>query len=529
MGRLFSSLRFKFALGLGISSAVILGCVMFLIEQDIRTSLIRENISKGIGIASIVALNTEDPLLTGDDTNLFSVVRNALLSPGIRYAAIAGRDGIVRAADDMTLVGKPFATSSPATEVEGTNSYTVRRFFKGNESILDIEVPLVTKGERSLKLGEIHLGLSEDIITKAINNMRQTLLIVTLSVMLLGGFIAYWLAGVAVKPIHALVVGVKSVGEGNLNQHIELKRNDELGILTTAFNDMTSSLREKEYIKNTFERYVSKELAQQILEHKNELRLGGEEKNVTILFCDLRGFTSLAEKLTPPEVVEFLNMYFTEVINAVGRYDGMVDKFMGDAVMVLFGAPVSVGDEALKAVQCAREIEQLVEKINRDLRAKEKPGIAVGIGINSGPVIAGNIGSQNRMEYTVIGDNVNLASRLEGLNKIYGTTILLSEATGEGLNAANLPLRELDIVQVVGKKRAVRIFELSQAAATLRDDFATALDLYRQARFAEARDIFSRLAASFDDPPSRVMAERCSNYMTHPPAEWNGIYIAGHK
>lgn len=530
MARLLTSLRFKFALALGLFCASVLLLVMFLLEQDFRASLIRENIGKGVGIANIVALNAEDPLLTGDDLYLFSVTKNALLAPGIRYAAITDRNHKIRAADNMELIGKPFALAAQAEELEQSDRYRVRRTSDQTRTLLDITVPIVSKSDQSLVLGEIHLGLSEEILTRSVAKMRQTLLGLSLVTLIFGGIIAYLLAGVAVRPIHALVAGVKAVGEGNLDQHIALQRNDELGVLTDAFNEMTVSLREKEYIKHTFERYVSKQLAQQIFEHKDTLRLGGEEKVVTVLFCDLRDFTSLAEQLSPPEVVEFLNMYFTEVVAIVNRHDGMVDKFMGDAVMVLFGAPLPVGDEALKAVRCALEIRQAMERINLRLQQNGRKPIAVGIGINTGPVVAGNLGSQNRMEYTVIGDNVNIASRLESLNKVYGTTILVSESTRNAIHDQTIPFREIDLVQIVGKKIVVKIFELSEISTTVQNEFAKALVLYRDRQFATALELFTRLEQTCNDPPAQTLAGRCKAYLVTPPASnWNGIYIADSK
>jgi len=530
MVNLFSSLRFKFALLLGLFAASLLLAVMSLLEHDIRTSLIKENIGKGVGIAGIVALNTEDPLLTGDDIYLFSVVKNAALAPGIRYAMITDRKRMIRAADDMSRVGQEFVLPAGDTLLEESAGYRVRRLADGQRSILDIEVPVVSRSDRTLPLGNIHLGLSEDVIIQAVADMRRTLVVLSCLALLLGSAVAYAVAGMAVRPIHALVTGVKAVGAGDLNQHIDLKRNDELGILTEAFNEMTESLQEKEYIKHSFERYVSKELAQQVLKHKNELRLGGEEKVVTILFCDLRGFTSLAEQLAPAEVVEFLNMYFTEVLAIVSRFDGMVDKFMGDAVMVLFGAPLPVGNEADKAIACALEIREAVEKMNQRLLSHQRPTIAVGIGINTGAVVAGNIGSQNRMEYTVIGDNVNLSSRLESLNKYYGTTILVAEPTLQAIAGATPPSREIDRVQVLGKACPVSIYELSEIAQDLREGFATAVGLYRRRDFTVAMQHFQSLYERYADPPSQLFQQRCAAFLATPPPEgWDGTFVFARK
>ncbi|HAD05440.1 MAG: hypothetical protein A2091_00660 [Desulfuromonadales bacterium GWD2_61_12] len=455
----FNSLRFKFAFVLAVFSGILALGMMFLLEQDIRTSLIRENIDKGIGIARGVAFNTEDPLLTGDDIALFSALKNALRSPGIQYAVIVDTQGQVRAADDVTRVGKPFVPFAGNDIIEKSGEYQVSRHYLGGEAILDLEVPMVTVGEPPLRLATIHLGLSEELIARQITAMRNRMGLVALVGFILGGVAAFVLAGIAVRPVHVLVAAVRAVGAGNLEQHVIPRRNDEIGILTTAFNDMTVSLREKEYIKNTFERYVSKPLAEQILKHKNELQLGGEEREVTVLFCDIRRFTALAETLPPTEVVQLLNDYFTRMIEIVSAHQGMVDKLMGDSVMALFGAPLSLGDEPLQAIRCALAMQRSVESFNEERRRLGQPPLQMGIGINTGLVVAGNIGSSMRMEYTVIGDNVNIAARLQGMAQ--QGEVLVSEATyakvGDKVEASRL-----ETIAMKGKSRQIEVFRIDR-------------------------------------------------------------------
>jgi class 3 adenylate cyclase len=293
--------------------------------------------------------------------------------------------------------------------------------------LLDLQVDIFSIADQPVRLGEIHLGLSEEVILREVRTMRDRMAALSLAALVGASLLAYLLAGFFIRPIRALVRGVKAIGEGNFDQHIDLHRKDELGILTSAFNDMATSLREKKFIQSNFERYVSKPLSQQILKHRDELKLGGEEKEVTILFSDIRRFTALAEQLPPALVVELLNDYFTRVIAVVMQNEGMVDKLMGDSVMALFGAPISLGNDSLRAVRCAIEMQQAVEVFNRERSARNLPPVEMGIGINTGAVIAGNIGSAERMEYTVIGDSVNIAARLQGLAR--PGEILISQAT----------------------------------------------------------------------------------------------------
>lgn len=451
------SLRIKGALLLAVFSGCLMLTVMLLLEKNIRQTLVRENIDKGIGIARGVAFNTEDPLLTGDDLYLFSAVKNAARSPGVRYALIVDREGTIRASADMAGVGSAFALPRDAEQVAATGEYRVLRTGAGGSAVLDLAVPVFSVAEQPVRLGEIHLGLSEELIVREIAAMRNRLAVLTVVALLIGGAAAYLIAGLFVRPVHALVRGVRAIGAGDLNQHIDLKRSDELGVLTAAFNEMTASLREKEFIKSTLERYVSKPLAQQILEHRDELRLGGAEKEVTILFCDIRRFTALAEQMPPTQVVTLLNDYFTRMIQVVIQHEGMVDKLMGDSVMALFGAPITLGDEPMRAVRCALDMQREVADFNRARQAEGMPPLEMGIGINTGAVVAGNIGSAMRMEYTVIGDSVNIAARLQGMAR--PGEVLVSEATLDRVRE-RVTATPLEPMTLKGKSQPVGVFRI---------------------------------------------------------------------
>ena len=408
------------------SGLLMLGMILML-EQNFRESLIRENVEKGLGIARGVAFNAEDPLLTGDDLTLFSAITNATRSPGIRYAMIVDNELTIRAASDVGSVGGTYQLPAQTELVDSQQDYQVKRVGRDSDAIYDLQVPIFTVADTPVRLGSIHLGLSDNLVNKEIMAMRIRLAILTGVALVIGVIIAYALAGVSVRPVHSLLRGVRAVGAGNLNQKIEIYRKDEIGVLTQAFNDMTANLREKEFIKQTFERYVSKQLAERLLKHKDEIKLGGEEMTITILFSDIRRFTTLAERLPPRQVVELLNDYFTRMINVVNKSDGVVDKLMGDSVMALFGVPFPAIEDAMNSVRCAIAMQKEVKEFNKIRSGQGLPTLEMGIGLNTGPVIAGNIGSKERMEYTVIGDSVNVAARLQGLAK--PGEVLVSEQT----------------------------------------------------------------------------------------------------
>lgn len=455
--KFLSSLRFKFALLLALFSGILMTLTMFLLEQDIRHSMVSESIHKGIGIARGVAFNAEDPLLTGDDLYLFSAVNNAIKSPGVLYAVIADDKGIIKAADDMELVGENFQLPAEAIPDETLGSYQVMRIPRGDLTVLDLSVPVVSVADTELHLGDIHLGLSEKVIIDAVRKMRERVILLTFVALVLGSISAYLLASFFVRPVNALVAGVRAIGKGNLDQKIELTRKDELGLLTSSFNEMASSLREKEFIKSTFERYVSKPLAKDILSNKESIKLGGEEKEVTVLFTDIRGFTALSEKLPPSKVLELLNNYFERMIHVIIRHEGMVDKFMGDSVMALFGAPLAGDNDPLRAVSCAVEMQQELTSLNQEHLAKGEPLFETGIGINTGSVVAGNIGSSLRMEYTVIGDNVNIAARLQGIAR--PGEIIMSEQTLDKVRD-RVRAVELEPVTLKGKNIPIGVYRI---------------------------------------------------------------------
>jgi len=457
--RRYSSLRFKVALLLALFGGSLMLAVVLLLEKGIGDSLVRENIDKGIGIARGVAFNTEDPLLTGDDIYLFSAVKNAVRSPGVLYALIVDHQGLIRASSDMAGIGKRYTPPSGSEPVEASPEHRVVRLAGATAPVLDLEVPVYSVAEQPVRLGTIHLGLSEKLITQEISAMRVRVTILALVALAIGTAAAYLLAGFFIRPVHALVRAARAIGEGDLEQHIDLERNDELGLLTAAFNEMTASLREKEFLKSTLERYVSKPLAQQILRQRHELKLGGEEKEVTILFCDIRRFTPLAEQLSPTLVVRLLNDYFTRMIEVVAAHEGMVDKLMGDSIMALFGAPIALGDDPLRAVRCAIEMQRTVAQFNREREAEGLPPLEMGIGINTGPVVAGNIGSAMRMEYTVIGDSVNVAARLQGVAD--AGEVLVSEATLARVSEQVIAT-PMEPMTLKGKRVSVGVFRIEE-------------------------------------------------------------------
>ncbi len=217
--------------------------------------------------------------------------------------------------------------------------------------------------------------------------------------------------------------------------------------------------QEKKYIRQTFSKFVSKSVVDELLKDPSKVKLGGEKKTLTVMFSDIRGFTSISEILTPEELVEHLNVYLQAMTDIVIKYYGTLDKYIGDAIMAFWGAPIDVEDHALKACMAGIEMIEVLHEMNKTWDEEGKPRLDIGIGINTGDMVVGNMGSSSRMDYTLMGDNVNLGSRLEGINKIYRTNIIISEFTYQYVKD-HIIARELDIIKVKGKEQPVKIYEL---------------------------------------------------------------------
>jgi adenylate cyclase len=307
-----------------------------------------------------------------------------------------------------------------------------------------------------------------------------------------------------------------------------------VGLGLTTANDVYDRYRrvrrEKKFIQNAFQNYLSDSLLAEIMKNPQGLNLGGEKKLVTIFFSDLAGFTTLSESLPPEGVVAILNTYLERMTSLIMENGGFVNKFEGDAIMAFWGAPLASVDQAAQAMRAALRCQEGLLDLNADFVKQGLPALGMRIGINSGEVIVGNIGSQKRFEYTVIGDSVNLASRLEGINKQYGTSIICGSLAGR-MAAGRIVLRRLDRVRVKGKQNPEEIFEVvaEEAAAGVEERLArfdSALQRYFAGDFASALEAFSSLAA---DPVASIFSKRCRLLLEHPPANWDGVWTFTEK
>lgn len=306
-------------------------------------------------------------------------------------------------------------------------------------------------------------------------------------------------------------------------------------LLAEAYRNLVVESKGR-FMKKAFGLMVSPELVSEILKDPDKLKLGGEKREITVLFSDIRGFTSLSEKLSPEELVAILNEYLSPMTNIVLEEGGTLNKYIGDAIMVLCNAPLDLANHPKKGCIIALRWVKELEKLNEEWKKKGCPPLGIGVGINTGDAVIGNMGGDLRFEYTAIGDTVNLASRLEGMNKVYGSVIIATEST-QKLAQNDFLFREIDMVKVKGKEKPVAIYELMDflpgdaAKVEIADSFSNALNLYKKHEFGQAKIEFNSILNKFpSDGPSALYVHRCADYLTSPPSpDWDGVYIAKTK
>jgi adenylate cyclase len=298
------------------------------------------------------------------------------------------------------------------------------------------------------------------------------------------------------------------------------------------------SQKEKRMIRGAFSHYVPEKVVNEIIANPEKLKLGGEERIITVLFSDIVGFTTISEKLTPPDLVKLLNEYLSEMTDIVLLNNGIIDKYEGDAIMAEFGVPVQYDNHAFMACKAALEMQNRLQELRVKWKSEEKPPLTARIGINTGEMIVGNMGSRNVFDYTVMGDHVNIGSRLEGLNKYYGTYIIISEYTYNRVKDA-FYTRELDLIRVKGKVKPLKVFELIEIKekklannlVQMLEHYQKGLELYRSQQWNDAIDRFDHcLKLNPGDKSSEEFRKRCIEYKFNSPGpDWDGVVVMTEK
>jgi class 3 adenylate cyclase len=367
--------------------------------------------------------------------------------------------------------------------------------------------------------------------------MLISAIVTTLAAIIGLGFALFVSSGI-IRPVHQLLQSARDVEAGHLDRSISVSTADEIGQLSAAFNRMVERLRRNEQIRATFGRYFDPKVIEGMIEDPEQAASIGQRRVMTVLFCDMKGFTAMSEGVTPQGLVKIINHYLSAMSSPIRANKGILDKYIGDAIMAYWGPPFVVEDEqanlaCLAAIDMIDGVGTLRKELPEILGVRAIPmEIDIRVGIATGEVLAGSIGSELMMSFTVMGDAVNLASRLEAANKEYGTRSLLSEATVAALQTS-FELREIDRLIVLGQTQPQAVFEimgregsLTPQQLTLRDRYAEGLAAYREQRWGEARKAFAAaLQAIDDDGPTLTFLKRIDAFESKPPpADWDGAW-----
>jgi adenylate cyclase len=433
----------------------VISTISFSMLNRQKEQFIGQLINLGETMAHVAASNASDKLLGEEELSLFQLLNDIAQNEQVLYALITDGKGIIKAHSTIEEVNKAYLPPKNVIFLEETDMVKASSFVHDGEEILFFEKPITYQ---KLKIGEVHLAISQKKVFQNIRDAKIFIILLTAISTVLGILLSLGLSRYFSSPIRKLRESTKALSMGDFDYQVMIKRNDELGDLGTAFNEMAKDLALKERIKYSFGQYVTPEIVELILANPDSQWMKGSEVEATVLFVDIRGFTTLSEDKKPESIVELLNDYFTCVTDVVIKHGGHLNKFVGDEAMVVFGAPIPNQHHAEAAVRAALDIQTEISGLHLGTLLQGM-AVQVGIGINSGAMVAGNLGSEKRMEYTVIGDNVNVASRLTSLAK--PGEILISGQTYELIkDKSRLNIEKRRKILVKGRKMRIGIFKV---------------------------------------------------------------------
>jgi len=409
--------KFPIAYKLAIIITMLISSGMILLGLVIvsnQTQLLRgQMIDFGQTVAGQLANSSKELILSDDILSIMVSVKNLGKHKGILGAVVYSENGKQLATQGLfpqTDIIQLYAQSNN-TQQKGY-SFEWRANANDSDSKLDVISFITPIRFQNLIAGHALVTFSKASLSQSLTETINAIIAATIFMIILGIFTAYALGQRLSRPIHNLLDASKAIDSGDYSYRIQEHRNDEIGSLIDGFNNMANGLLEKSQVENAFSRFVSNNVAKQIMDNLDGIELGGQHVRATALFADIVGFTSMSEKLPPREVAALLNDYFTYISMACELYKGTIDKYMGDCAMVVFGVPNADPEHQFNAISCALLIQRLIEQLNTIRSQQGKQIVHFRIGVNSGEMLAGNMGSSDRMQYTVVGEAVNLAARL---------------------------------------------------------------------------------------------------------------------
>ena len=413
-------------------------------------------INFGESLLHIMAKNAPGKLLAEEDLALFKLVKDISENEQIVRASITNQKNIIVAHSDLDQVNKTYQPPKGLAQFKmAFQGIVLSTFLINGKEFLFLEKPLTYQ---KVSIGNARIVISQEIIEKSITRSRNYILISFVAIIFLALLVSLGFSIYFSRPIKLLEKSVEEFGTGNYKHRTTINRNDELGDLAEAFNQMAKDIALKEKIKDSFGRYVAPEIVDMILANPSGTWMKASSMEATVLFTDIAGFTSISEDKEPEYIVDMLNEHFTKITKVIIRHGGHIDKFVGDAAMAVFGITKKKSDHAKDAVKAALEIMNLIETYALENK-NQAEALRIGIGINTGEMVAGNLGSKEKMEYTVIGDNVNIASRLTSLAD--PGEILISGKTYDHLDQSNdIKVTEKGRISIKGRKIKIRVFKL---------------------------------------------------------------------
>jgi len=427
----------------------------FVVLEKEKKQYVEQLIGLGESMVRILTTNAPDKLLGEEDLTLYKLMEDMARNEQVVFAMVTDVHKVIRAHSDLKQVDRVYSAPPDLTFLRASDGVILSRFQHEGEDVLLFESPLTYQG---LDVGRVRLALSTAQILENVREGRVFFLYLAGIMVVVGILLSLAISLYFSRPINKLRESVIAVGRGDFSHRVLLDRKDELGELGDAMNRMAEGLALKEHIQDSFGKYVAPEIVEMILAHPERQWMRGARVNASILFVDIRGFATLSEDKDPAWIVDMLNDYFTRVTDTVIGHGGSINKFLGDEAMAIFGAPIANQRHADSAVQAALEIQKSVQLIGAE-KGLEQAAIRVGVGVNSGNVVAGNLGSEKRMEYTVIGDDVNVASRLTAMAK--PGEILISKQTYDQMrNKDGLHVEARGSVAVKGRKMQISVYNV---------------------------------------------------------------------
>lgn len=390
--------------GMGIMSSVIIDSQETLLHKQIE--------SHGRTVVRQFAESVKEPVLAEDLLSIDVLTAGLTADGNVLGSAVVDHKGRVLARSGIVPIDGDVIANLSESKVFTTEINSLSWSVGSNgedDSVVSFISPAYFKDVRP---GYVLVTLSRASLRQALHDLVRAVSAATIIIVLLAIVTAYLMSQRISRPIHSLMTASKAIGAGQLDYRISERRNDEIGYLIDAFNNMADGLTEKNQVERAFSRFVSKKVAKQIMRDLEHVELGGSHVVGTVLFADIVGYTDISKRLSPRETAAMLNEYFSYIELASQIYSGMIDKFMGDCAMVVFGVPEQDIDHRYHAIACGLLVQKLIDRVNVQRMGAGSFPVSFRLGINSGEMLAGNMGSSTRMEYTVVGDSVNLASRL---------------------------------------------------------------------------------------------------------------------